>query len=162
MKRIQLITLFSAAMLLALSACSPKVATGGYVHDGDIKDQVIIGQTTKDQVKEKLGSPSAQSSFGDEAWYYITDRHETVAFLKPETVQEDVVRIEFDMAGVVSKVETYNKNDGKEFAIATQTTPTEGHTLGFFEQILGNIGRFNKPANASDTVAPGRKPGSGY
>jgi len=130
MKRIHIVNLI---LLLALAACSPKVANGGYVHDGDIKDQLVVGQATKDQVKEKLGSPSAQSSFGTETWYYITNRQETVAFFKPEIVKQDVVRIEFDSAGLVSKVDTYNKNDGESFAMVKQTTPTEGHTLGFFE-----------------------------
>ena len=157
MKQIQLIIL----ILACLSACSPKVATGGYVRDGNFKDQLVIGQTSKDEVKEKFGSPSSQSSFGAETWYYITNRQETVGFLKPEIVQQDVTSVEFDAGGLVSKVESFNKADGEQFAIATQTTPTEGHTLGFFEQILGNIGRFNHPSDGSDTAAPGRKPG-GY
>ena len=146
---------------LVLFACSPKVSNGGYVKEADFKEQIIAGQTTKDQVREKFGSPSSQSSFGNETWYYITNRQETYAFLKPEVVQQDVVCIKFDNAGVVSGIQSFNKNDGQSFDIAKRTTPTEGHTLGFFEQILGNIGRFNKPDNGSNTAAPGRRPG-GY
>jgi outer membrane protein assembly factor BamE (lipoprotein component of BamABCDE complex) len=158
MKQNQIVNIF---LLLTLAACSTKVSNGGYVHDGDIKDEIVIGQTTKDQVKDKLGSPSSQSTFGAETWYYITNRQETVAFFKPEIVKQDVVSVEFDATGIVSKVSTFNKDDGQQFAMEKQTTPTEGHTLGFFEQLLGNIGRFNHPTDGSDTSAPGRKPG-GY
>jgi outer membrane protein assembly factor BamE (lipoprotein component of BamABCDE complex) len=145
--------------LVALAACSPKVSNGGYAQESEIKDQIVVGQTTKDQVREKLGSPSSQSEFGNETWYYIANRQETVAFLAPQIVKQEVVSVEFDNAGVVSKINNYNKTDGQQFALEKQTTPTEGHTLGFFEQLLGNIGRFNHPVDGSDTVAPGRKPG---
>lgn len=155
----QYIKLLFLGAVLALAGCAPKVDTGGYVQDGDIKTLITVGQSTRDDVKNKLGSPSAQSSFGDEAWYYITNRKEAVGFLKPEIVEQNVTRIDFDSAGVVSKIEAYSKENGRDFALVKRTTPTEGHTLGFFEQILGNIGRFNRPAGGNP-AAPGRKGGS--
>ena len=152
MKRIQLVIL-----LLALSACSPKVDNNGYIQEGDLKSQIVPGQTTRDEVRAKFGSPSAQSSFGDETWYYITSRKETLAFLAPEVADQHVTRIAFDAAGVVSDVKAFSKADAVQFDVVKRATPTEGHQLGFFEQALGNIGRFNKPGN--DTIAPGRRPG---
>ena len=149
----------AAYLLLLLAACSPKVDNGGYVRDGAIKDQLVVGQSTREDVKTKLGSPSSQSSFGDETWYYISDRKEAYAFLKPEIVQQDVVSVVFNANGVVSELRNYNIDNSKDFDIVQRTTPTEGHTLGFFEQVLGNVGRFNRPGN-DNTVAPGRKPGS--
>ena len=142
----------------ALAACEPKVDTRGYVSDQVIKDQIIAGQTTRDEVMAKLGSPSSQSSFGSETWYYISDRKETVAFMAPEVVQQKVVRIEFNSAGIVDKVEDYSEKDSRDFALVKRTTPTEGHTMSFIEQTLGNIGRFNRP-DSSGGVAPGRRPG---
>lgn len=157
MKRIQPFTtvLCITCLGVALPACSPKVDNGGYVLEKDTKQQLVEGRTTKDEVLTALGSPSSQSSFGPETWYYITDRKEAYAFLKPSVVEQDVLAVEFDSGGVVDKIKTYDKNSGKEVDIAKRTTPTEGHTLGFFEQILGNIGRFN---SSKDSAAPGRKP----
>lgn len=137
-KRLLLLT------LLALSACDPKVDNRGYVSNAVWKDQIAPGTTTKDQVLATFGSPSAQSTFGEETWYYINTRKEATAFLKPEVVEQNVVRLTFDANGVVSKMETFDKNNSKEFDVAKRVTPTEGHQLGFFEQIIGNIGRFNK------------------
>src|SRR5262245_7319807 len=125
-----LLVVIAATALLALPACGPKVDNGGYVHDGAIKELVTVGQSTREDVKTKLGSPSSQSSFGDETWYYITNRKEAYAFLRPEVVQQDVVSIVFDSKGVVSQVSNYNIDDGQDFTIVKRTTPTEGHTLG--------------------------------
>jgi outer membrane protein assembly factor BamE (lipoprotein component of BamABCDE complex) len=132
-------------VFLSLAACSPKLDTRGYVAQADWKNIISVGKTSKDEVLANFGSPSSQSSFGDESWYYISSRKETTAFLAPEIADQEVVKISFDQAGIVSNVEYFDKNSAREFQTVTRTTPTEGHQLGFFEQIVGNIGRFNKP-----------------
>lgn len=159
MKQIQPVKIILLALAFACAACSPKVDSKGYVRSANWKDAIVIGQTTKQEVLDTFGSPSVQSTFGQESWYYITARKETVAFFKPELVEQDAVRIEFDAGGVVRKVENYDKNNAKDFALIKRTTPTEGHSLNFFEQVMGNLGRFNKPGG-NDSVAPGRRPGN--
>lgn len=150
MNKIQPLKLAILSCLCLLAACSAKVDNRGYVSTGDIKTMVSVGQT-RDEVLANLGSPSSQSSFGNETWYYIAARKEATAFLKPEVVKQDVTKIEFDMAGIVSKVETFNEENSQDIPIAKRKTPTEGHSLGFMEQLLGNVGRFNKPTDSSST-----------
>lgn len=156
MKRFQPV---KCLLLLALAACAPKADNHGYVTAEDWKEKVTAGQTTKDQILSTFGSPSAQNNFGSETWYYITSRQETTAFLRPKVVEQDVVRIEFDQAGVVSQVEMFDKSNAKKFALVRRTTPTEGHSMGVVEQLLGNIGRFNSPGGKGGSAAPG---GRGY
>jgi outer membrane protein assembly factor BamE (lipoprotein component of BamABCDE complex) len=154
---------FIAAIFVMMAACSPKVDDKGYVKQGDLKEKLVIGQTSKQEVFDQLGSPSSQSSFGPETWYYIHNRKETFAFLAPEMVDQDITSIEFDAGGVVSKINGYNKEQAQEIANVKRETPTEGHTLGFVEQVLGNVGRFNKAGAGAGTAAPGRQPkSSGY
>lgn len=141
--------------VLLLAACDPKVDTRGYVSNVAWKDHVTIGKTTKDEIFSTFGSPSSQSSFGDETWYYISERKEAVAFFKPEVVSQDVVRMTFDANGVIKSMDMFDKNSSKEFAVTKRVTPTEGHQLGFFEQIVGNVGRFNKGGDGP-TGAPRR------
>lgn len=148
-------------LVTGLAACSPKVDNRGYVSGMEWKDRVIPGQTTKDEVQAFFGSPSSQSIFGNDTWYYITQRKETTAFLPTEVAQQHVVRIEFDSAGVVSSVQNFSEQDAKDFDVVKRTTPTEGHTLGFFEQVVGNIGRFNRPGGGS-SPSPGRRSTGGY
>lgn len=143
---------------LALASCSPKVDSRGYISESKIVEQVKVGETTRDEVFSKFGSPSSQSSFGDDTWYYVSGRKEAYGFMKSDLVAQDVVRIEFDAGGVVKTVNSYDKEQGQDVALVKRTTPTEGHTLGFIEQALGNIGRFNRPSDAAaNTSAPGRR-----
>ncbi|MDX1975926.1 MAG: outer membrane protein assembly factor BamE [Rickettsiales bacterium] len=141
-------------ILLSLIACSPKIDNRGYTNDEDWKSKIVVGESNKEAVLGELGSPSAQSSFGPDVWYYISSRKETVAFFKPETVEQNVTAIEFDATGLVTSVKNYTGNDAKEFDTVKRTTPTEGHSLGFFEQVLGNIGRFNKPGTTGSPRRP--------
>lgn len=157
MKQIQSVKLFLGVLLLW--ACSPKVDQHGYVSSGDWKEKITIGQTTKDEVLAAFGSPSAQNNFGGEAWYYISSRQETVAFLKPEIAEQNVVRVEFDQAGVVSNVQAFDKASGKEFDLVKRVTPTEGHSMTMIEQFLGNIGRFNNSRGSDGSIAPGGRQG---
>ena len=155
MKQTQLVNvIFIIASLLA-TACSPKVENRGYVKQGNWKDAVIVGQTSKQEVFDKFGSPSAQSSFGDETWYYVSSRKEAIGFLKPKVVEQEAVDIAFDTAGVVSSLNIYNKDNAREIDLVKRTTPTEGHSLSFIDQTLGNLGRFNKPGSESSS---GHKP----
>lgn len=140
--RLQLQSLAIASFLLF--ACDPMVANRGHVERmEDVGIQVTVGDTTKAQILRLYGSPSSTSTFGQETWYYIAARKETTAFLRPEVVDQKVTQITFDENGVVSSVNDYDKGDEMPVAIVSKTTPTEGHSLGFMEQVLGNLGRFN-------------------
>ncbi len=146
--------------LLGLCACDPKVETNGYVKHEDIKKLITPGKTKK-EVEEALGSPSVQSTFGDDAWYYIADKKEAYAFFKYDITEQEVTRIAFDENGIVAKVDDYDKSNSEDIAIVKRETTTEGHTLGFFEQMLGNIGRFNAPGGGPSSVSGRQGPTTG-
>ena len=137
--------------IVFLTACSPKIQELGYAEDAslDWKTAIVVGQTSKQEVLAKFGSPSTRSDFGAETWYYISARKEGVGFMKPKVVKDEITDIQFDANGVVSAVNFYNKDDAQQIAIVTRTTPTEGHSLSFIDQTLGNLGRFNKPTEDS-------------
>lgn len=147
-------------MLLFAAACSPMVDNRGYVKQYDIKDKLVIGQTSKQEVMDQLGSPSSQSYFGPDTWYYIHNRKETRGFMKPASVDQDITSIEFDEKGLVAKINGYDQSQAQSIANVGRETPTEGHSMNFIEQALGNVGRFNKPGDSSNTVAAGRRPRS--
>lgn len=160
MKLIQTVRVSLVVSAAVLCSCSPKVENRGYIKQVSWKDAVKVGQTTKQEVFDQFGSPSAKSTFGPETWYYVSSRKESVGFLKPEVVEQETADITFDYAGVVRDVKIYNKDDGRDISLVKRTTPTEGHSLSFIDQTLGNLGRFNKPGG-NDTVVPGRRPGGG-
>jgi len=145
--------------VFALLGCGPKVETNGYVKREEIKSLITPGKSTRDEVQTTLGSPSAQSTFGNDSWYYITDRKEAYAFMKYDIVEQNVTRIDFDENGLVTSVDDYDKSNSEDIQLVKRETATEGHTLGFFEQMLGNIGRFNAPGGGGAANPAGGRRG---
>ena len=130
--------------LLQLPACiPPQIENRGYVDALGHTKEIVVGTTTRDDVRTLLGSPSLTNNFGEETWYYISKQKKAVAFLKPEITDQHVTRITFDQTGIVTHLENKTLKDSEQIQVAKEVTPTEGQQLGFFEQMLGNVGRFN-------------------
>ena len=62
-------------------------------------------------------------------------------------VAQDVVAIEFDDQGLVNRIDRHDLNGAREIDLVDRETPTAGNELTVLEQFLGNIGRFNPPAD---------------
>jgi outer membrane protein assembly factor BamE (lipoprotein component of BamABCDE complex) len=129
---------------LALGACVPTQDTRGYMPDEDAVAQVKAGVTTKDKVYDIFGSPSSMGTFDQNVWYYIEKKTEQIAFYEPKVLDQRVLAVEFDQAGTVTSVKRWGLKDGKLVEPVARITETRGKELGFFEQMFGNIGRFNK------------------
>ncbi len=119
------------------------------VKRGHLKEDEAIssfkeGVTTKAEVLKELGSPSSESSFGVPTWYYVSSIRATRSVFAPEVVDQHVIEIVFDSGGVMTSLKQYSLKDSKDVQIASRVTPTEGQHLGMFEQMLSNLGRFNK------------------
>ena len=130
--------------LIVLGACAPRIDTrGNQIHADDIA-AIEPGQSTRNQILDRLGSPSSKGQFGTEVWYYISELTETTAFFAPEVKDRQIVVIQFNEAGVVASVHTVDESSGEVVALAPGETPTAGNTLNIIEQIMSNLGRFNK------------------
>jgi outer membrane protein assembly factor BamE (lipoprotein component of BamABCDE complex) len=95
-------------------------------------------------VRSILGAPSTLGTFEDSVWYYIGQNTTQFAFFREKIIEQKVVVIVFSDQGVVEQLEVLDQDALREISLSERTTPTAGHSLGFIEQILGNIGRFNK------------------
>ncbi len=126
------------------AGCSPRVGIHGNTPDPDSIARIVPGTHTRLDVAQVLGSPSSVSLYGDEIWYYIGDRTETLAFFEPEVTERQVVMVRFDTAGVVDTVEIFGKERAREIEIVDRTTPTLGNEITIIDQIVGNIGRFEE------------------
>ena len=146
---------FSAAPLLALAlglgaaACSPIVHTRGHMVDPERLAQVQAGKSTADDVLQILGTPTSVGTFDTRSWYYIGQVTERTAFFEPEVVDRRVVAIRFAPNGVVKEVRDIDKSQGQELEVVDRATPTAGHEMGFLDQLLGNVGKFNPASKAN-------------
>lgn len=133
---------------VALTACTPKVNNIGHINVRKDTSKIIVNESYKQDVMRWLGTPSTKSNFGDETWYYVAATREAYGFFKPETTDQYVTRIQFDKDGKVTELKSYSLQDSKEVAVQKDYTPTEGQHLGFWEQMLGNVGKFNREEEA--------------
>ncbi|MBF0248372.1 MAG: outer membrane protein assembly factor BamE [Alphaproteobacteria bacterium] len=130
--------------LVIAGGCAPRVDNRGNNVDLDLVNQIEPGKVTRDQVLAKLGSPSNVTRLGTENWYYISENTETTAFLAPELTKRQIVQIRFNEHGVVEDVALLDQGASEPVEPVDRKTPTAGNTLGMIEQMLSNIGRFNK------------------
>ena len=119
--------------------------------------------TTRDEVVKLLGTPSSTGVFNDKSWYYISRKTKRVAFFDPDVLDQQVYVLNFDGNGVVSSIDHKDLKDGRDIEPAPGATPAPGRELTFVEQVLGNIGRFNRGSGSaggtgSEPTQQGPKP----
>ena len=141
-KRGRLLGGLGGAACLVLAACGGDVTVRGNMPDPELIAEIQPGSDTRDDVVDKLGSPSAVSSFMDRRWYYIGQKQEQFAFLDPTILERSVLVVSFDNAGTVDDTLMYTLEDGEIVSPVGRTTPTEGKELTILQQLFGNLGRF--------------------
>lgn len=148
--RLTLATLALAGF--ALAGCATTVAQRGNVPDPEKLEQLKPGDT-KDNVVQLIGSPSTIGTFSDKRWYYISRKTEKTAFFNPNTIDQQVVEVQFDEQDKVLEVKKLNLADAKDVDIVQRSTPTAGKSMTVFDQLIGNIGKFNK-SGGGNAVGP--------
>ena len=145
-----------ASIILAgmTTACiSPISDYHGYTADEIQPGEVQPGIDTRASVLAQLGSPSTESLFDENTWFYITTTRERLAFMVPKTKDRKVTAIRFGEEDVVEEILTYDETDGQVLSYASRETPTRGRELGFLEQIFGTVGNVALPR--TDESTPG-------
>ena len=157
-KNVRTPTLLAAAVLCgsAMAACAPVASNHGFVALDVKPNEVKVGEDTKSTVLERLGSPSAKSTFDGNTWFYMSQSVERMAFYRPRVTKREVVAVSFDGAEKVASVNSYTLADGKVIALNGRETPTRGRELTILEQLLGNVGRV---ANTFGGDEEDRQPG---
>jgi outer membrane protein assembly factor BamE (lipoprotein component of BamABCDE complex) len=148
----------AAGLIAGLGGCVPNVDQRGNLPEPDKLALIQPGKTTREEVAKILGTPSSIAIFDDKNWYYISRKTKQVAFLDPDVLDQQVFIVNFDAKGVVRGIDHKGLQDGREIEPARGATPAPGRELTFLEQVLGNIGRFNRsPKGTGETE--GSKPG---
>lgn len=138
-----MVKFFGFIAIILLGGCiSQEQHLGQQVSERLLK-RVVVGESSREDVQQALGSPSSRSSFGAEKWYYLSTERKRVAFLEPEVVSQKVIEISFDDSGYVSDRAEYTEEDMRDIVASSGKTETEGRSMNAVEQLLGNIGRFN-------------------
>jgi outer membrane protein assembly factor BamE (lipoprotein component of BamABCDE complex) len=133
--------------LVMLSGCAMGVRDHrGFVIDKELAQGIQVGVDNKESVAKTLGRPTFTGQFNENDWYYVSQDTRTAAFRSQQTLDQEVLHIQFDAAGNVAAI---NRTDETLIAAidpVNDKTPTLGRKRGFFDELLGNIGVFNSGA----------------
>lgn len=140
-RKVVLVSVLSGAMIA--SGCSPIVRNHGYLPVSAEVAAITIGNDSKDTVYSRLGEPTSKGVEGDNAWYYVSYTVQKRGFMAPEVTDREILAISYDSRGRVAAINSYGLENGVVINLNTRETVTGGRTLGFFEQMLGNVGNFS-------------------
>ena len=87
--------------------------------------QLIVDQSTSNDVRKILGTPSTRSKFDNDIWIYI-ERKQTQSRLRNlgrmKIFKNDILVVEIDDNGILKKKEFYNMEDMKKIKVVEDTT----------------------------------------
>jgi len=129
---------FAAALLAGCN--TSEVLNQGYVVDTQTLELVPPG-SSREQVLLSLGTPTTEADYGDDAFYYISQKRVRPAmFMKPRLVEQSILAVYFDDEQTVASIANYTLEDGKVFDTISRTTPTGGREETFLSRVLSSVG----------------------
>ena len=104
--------------------------------------ELIINQSTSNDVRKILGTPLTKSKFDNDVWIYI-ERKQTQSKLRNlgrmKIYKNDVLVLEIDNYGVLKKKEFYNKEDMENIKIVEATTEAGFQRNSFIYNFMSSM-----------------------
>ena len=129
--------------LLSLSACGERVSSHGHLIDAYDLEQIVIGETTKQDILFTLGKPSFEGAFGSGKIYYVSQNMVQPAGGRKQTTSREIFTFIFDETELLDDIIVTDETTGLEIATLKAKTPTPGAELSVINQIFANIRRRN-------------------
>ncbi len=148
------LTISLSLCVLSTSACSPTVAQRGNLVEDYQMSEIRVNESTRSDVLRAIGSPTTQSTFDPDVWYYIGQEMEKHGILDPEVVKERIVLVAFNEEGYVHTIQDIDRNR-MNVPISKDETETRGNEVTVMQQFLGNLGKFNPNTNSSSATTGG-------
>lgn len=130
--------------MILVTACTPTKATRGNLVDDFRMAEVTPGISTATDVMHIMGSPTTTDPFDPNVWYYIGQKTEKKGIFDPKVTEERIIRVKVDPTSrIVTEVAPLDttRND---IPLEKTVTPTSGNEMTAVQQMLGNLGKFNK------------------
>ena len=104
--------------------------------------ELIIDQSTTNDVRKILGPPSTQSKFDNDIWIYI-ERKQTQSKLKNlgrmKIFKNDILVLEIDNYGILKKKEFYNIDDMQKIKVTKETTEASFARNSFIYDFMSSM-----------------------
>lgn len=150
------LTILFGLLGLSIAACTPTQATRGNIVEDYRMAEIVPGVSSRTNVLQSLGSPTTVAPFDDNVWYYIGQKTEKTGIFDPKVVDKKVVVVAFNTEGIVDTIENIDA-DQINVPRVRRKTPTSGNDITVMEQLIGNVGRFNKQKGSAVDTAGGNR-----
>ncbi len=129
------------SLTILISACCIYSKDRGYMFPENL-DTIINESKTKSDLKNTLGTPSAESSFGEDVWIYYGFREKFHGPFPHSYDNRKALIVEFNKDKIQS-TRILNDQDFTEISMDSDKTAIPGAIeLNFLEELVGNVGRF--------------------
>jgi outer membrane protein assembly factor BamE (lipoprotein component of BamABCDE complex) len=137
---------------LGLGGCQKVRGYQGYIIDSTLMDSVQAGVDNRASVEKTLGRPTFFGQFNAADWYYVARQTRQYAFTNPKASEQTVMRIQFDGAGNVARIDKAGAERIASIKPSGDKTPTLGKSRSFFEDLFGNIGQVGTVGQGGGTA----------
>ena len=103
---------------------------------------IVVNKSNKNDTINVLGQPSTKGMTDDNLWIYIersTTRGSLLKLGKSYLKKNNVLVLEFDKYGILSKKKFYNKKNMKKLSFAKDITENEIRKENFIQSFLSSI-----------------------
>ena len=103
---------------------------------------MIVNESTTNDIRKILGSPSTKSKFDNDVWIYI-ERKQTQSNIKNlgkmKIYKNDILVLEIDNYGVLTKKEFLNIDNMEDIKIVSNTTEGEFARNSFIYDFMSSM-----------------------
>tara|TARA_B100001121_G_C18532709_1_gene546843 strand:- start:227 stop:646 length:420 start_codon:yes stop_codon:yes gene_type:complete len=104
--------------------------------------ELVINQSTSNDIRKILGNPSTRSKFDNDVWIYI-ERKQTQSKLsnlgRMKIFKNDVLVLDIDNYGILKKKEFYNINDMKKVKVVDENTEAKFSRNSFIYDFMSSM-----------------------
>ena len=134
----------SVIILFFITACQQKevTKTHGIAYLEKREKLIVVNKTNKNDTINVLGQPSTKGMTDDNLWIYIErtiTRGSLFKLGRNYLKKNNVLVLEFDKYGILTKKEFYNKKKMKKISFAKDVTENEIRKENFIEGFLSSV-----------------------
>ena len=131
-------------ILFFITACQQREVTKihGIAYLEKREKLIVVNKTNKNDTINVLGQPSTKGMTDDNLWIYIertTTRGSLFMLGRSYLKKNNVLVLEFDKYGILTKKEFYNKKKMKKISFAKDVTENEIRKENFIEGFLSSV-----------------------
>ena len=134
----------SVIILFFITACQQRevTKTHGIAYLEKREKLIVVNKSNKNDTINVLGQPSTKGMTDDNLWIYIERTITRGSLLKlgrNYLKKNNVLVLEFDKYGILTKKEFYNKKKMKKISFAKDVTENEIRKENFIEGFLSSV-----------------------